>query len=451
MLTKIESNLTSAEKKIKLKNPDKEHKNNKTLALETYTKNIIENLRKLKKLAQTLTETHRRKRATMKDDDAIEYLLMLMEYLLKQNYPLDTAPVNDGIDLLIDAIKHAPDIKFIKKKVLDVPTTKATVTRTTEKLTAATFSYVANIYGVDSLEKDNNNTLDSEENEVIFSPKSTDDGNKKEGFQKLLYGQRKFSKNFKTSNLNTAGTNSDLNFEFSTLAPSNTPIPLVKYDFNNVLVVTDNFAKSEPQVDIHEKDDDVINLKSVKNDNERHKDVVNLEFVHTENEENSPTVGIVITESDIDIPVTFPTRTVPVEEKTTRKFHHMIKEKFESVDTFTNNRKNTKPTIGWVDYDLDENSSNLVQRKTTSKTKTGALKKGIKGNKNDISTISKEIIDEKKKRFDKIYSDPLLRNRLDLVNSIEYSTLTSDIDTSESKDGELEDTYVNDIFPSYFA
>ncbi|CAK1590773.1 unnamed protein product [Parnassius mnemosyne] len=453
MLTKMESNLTSAEKKNKLKNPDKEHKNNKTLALETYTKNIIENLRKLKKLAQTLTQTHRKKRATtMRDDDAIEYLLMLMEYLLKQNYPLDAAPVNDGIDLLIDAIKHAPDIKFIKKKVLDTPTTKTTVTRTTEKPTAATFSYVANIYGIDSLEKENN-TLDSEENEVIFPPKSTDDGNKKEGFQKLLYGQRKFSNSFKLSNLNSVGSNSDLNFVLSTLAPSITPTPLVKYDFSNVPLDTENFAKSEPQVDIHEKDDDVINFKSHKNDNEISKDIVNLESIHADNEENSPTVGIVVTESDIDIPITFPTRTVPVEEVTTRKFHHMTKEKFESLDTFTNNRKNTKSKVGWVEYDQEENSGKLVQRKTTSKTKMGlsALKKGMKANKNDISTISKEIMDEKKKRFDKMNSDPLLKNRLDLVNSIEYSTLRFDIDTSDSKDGELEDTYVNDIFPSYFA
>lgn len=63
---------------------------NKTAAIRTYTKNIIKNLRKLKDLAQRLKFSNRKKRE-LKDDDSLEYLLMLMEYLLKQNHPQDAS------------------------------------------------------------------------------------------------------------------------------------------------------------------------------------------------------------------------------------------------------------------------------------------------------------------------------------------------------------------------
>lgn len=64
---------------------------NRTEAIRTYSKNVIKNLRKLKDLARRLTSKNRKKRE-LEDDDSLEYLLTLMEYLLKQNHPLDTFP-----------------------------------------------------------------------------------------------------------------------------------------------------------------------------------------------------------------------------------------------------------------------------------------------------------------------------------------------------------------------
>ncbi|XP_050356270.1 protein PFC0760c-like [Nymphalis io] len=93
-------------------------KNNYTDMVENYTKNIFKNLRKLKDLVQRLSSKTRKKRAAIDQDDAVEYLLMLMEYLFKQNKPMKVLPVYDGIDILIDVIKNAPDIKPIKKIVL---------------------------------------------------------------------------------------------------------------------------------------------------------------------------------------------------------------------------------------------------------------------------------------------------------------------------------------------
>ncbi|CAH0696491.1 unnamed protein product [Spodoptera exigua] len=112
---------------------------NNSVEIENFSRNIIQNLRKLKRLAHTVSSSGRIKREISGDDDAIEYLLMLMEYLIKQNHPLDAAPVNDGIDLLIEAIKNAPDIKPIKKKVLEyTPATYSDETTYPTTITAIT-------------------------------------------------------------------------------------------------------------------------------------------------------------------------------------------------------------------------------------------------------------------------------------------------------------------------
>ncbi|XP_045505587.1 uncharacterized protein LOC123702000 [Colias croceus] len=109
--------------------------NNSTL--DAYSERVIKNLRKLMNLSQRLNPKKRFKREAMGDEDAIEYLLMLMEYLLKQNKPVDATPVNDGIDLLLEAIKNAPDIKpikYIRQNVVKFKPVRPSPTRTTESL-----------------------------------------------------------------------------------------------------------------------------------------------------------------------------------------------------------------------------------------------------------------------------------------------------------------------------
>lgn len=78
-------------KATKALNVSHDSSTNRTKAVHIYTKNIIKNLQKLKDLSQKLTFKNRKKRE-LKDDDSLEYLLMLMEYLLQQNHPLDTSP-----------------------------------------------------------------------------------------------------------------------------------------------------------------------------------------------------------------------------------------------------------------------------------------------------------------------------------------------------------------------
>lgn len=60
--------------------------------INIYTQNIITNLRKLKNLAKKFESRSVRRKRDLKDDEALEYLLMLMEYMMKQKRHLDSAP-----------------------------------------------------------------------------------------------------------------------------------------------------------------------------------------------------------------------------------------------------------------------------------------------------------------------------------------------------------------------
>ncbi|KPJ09848.1 hypothetical protein RR48_03452 [Papilio machaon] len=447
MLTKLESNLTHTEKKTKVIKPERFDDNDFTasLAIDTFTKNIINNLRKLKNLAKKLSSatTNRRKRSAVGDNDAIEYLLTIMEYLLKQNYPLDAAPVNDGIDLLIDAIKHAPDIKPIKKKVLDVSTTRSYPWRT-EKATAETFSYVDNIYGLDSLDKEINDTSGSDYNQVTFS-KTTDDGNDKvEDFQKILQASKKISNSFRLSNFNNILKNAKLKSMSTTSAPIVTTTPMIQYDFlkdNIAESDTDTSVKIEPGIANYDRND-IDSFKSFNNENK------------PDIEEESPNLIKLNGDSDV---VTLPTRTKAT-MRSTRKFHHMVRDKFDNPKIVAYVGKPTKTSkIGWVDYDLGDDGSKKTERKIFTKSTERSTAPGAAKNralstadKNDVSAISKEIMaEEKRKQFYKLMPNSEVR-KFTSHNMLDDLAIKSELD-SDSKDTEGEDTYVNDVFPSYLT
>lgn len=84
--------LTYVEKNVTTKNPKlKNIEINDTQVIDRYSKNIMEKLRRLKSLAHALNSS-RRKRQTLREDNAIEYLLMLMECLMNQNHLLKKTP-----------------------------------------------------------------------------------------------------------------------------------------------------------------------------------------------------------------------------------------------------------------------------------------------------------------------------------------------------------------------
>lgn len=353
--------------------------------------------------------------------------------------------VNDGIDLLIDAIKHAPDIKPIKKKVLDHPMTRMPATRTTSRVTAETFSYVDNIYGIDSSEKGFNDTSHSEDNRVVFSP-VIDGSEKIDDYQNLLHDSKKIANKFQFSNIKSISKDDPFAPMVKTTTPFITTTPLIRYDFfkENAARLSniEKPYKTDHNFDIFDKDNSVESFKPDNNEIDHNKP--------DEIEEFSPSNLLTpVTEADSSSPITLPTRTSPV-LATTRKFHHMTKEKFENPDALTYKRKKTKSRFGWIDYDQEENVSKLVQRGSEMKTAMSTNTPKTQTDMNDISSITKEIMDDmKNKRFEKLIPSAMF-DKLNLLNSKEYEIKKSEMD-SESKEIEQEDTYVNDIFPSYLT
>lgn len=59
--------------------------------IEKYSKNIIERLRRLKTISQVFN-FNRKKREVIMKDDALDYLLTLMEFMIQKNQPLDRVP-----------------------------------------------------------------------------------------------------------------------------------------------------------------------------------------------------------------------------------------------------------------------------------------------------------------------------------------------------------------------
>ncbi|KAL4706148.1 hypothetical protein ACJJTC_013613 [Scirpophaga incertulas] len=104
--------INKIESKVSLNN----YKQNTSIAIARISKEIVKNLRKLKNLAETMNFSIRRKR-NIRQSNNVEFLLNLMEYLIYENSHLAAAPEKDGIDLLIEAIRDAPDVKLAQKSI----------------------------------------------------------------------------------------------------------------------------------------------------------------------------------------------------------------------------------------------------------------------------------------------------------------------------------------------
>lgn len=299
---------------------------------------------------------------------------------------------------------------------------------------------------MDSLDKENNETSGSDDNQITF-PKSTDDGNDKiEDFQKLLHASKKISNSFRLSNFNNILKNAKLKSMSTTSPAIVTTTPMIQYDF-----LKDNVAESDTETSVkigpgiaNYDRNEVESFKSFNIDNKH------------DNEELSPNIIKLGVDSDVDIQPTLPSRTKAT-LRTTRKFHHMVREKFNNPKIIAFDGKQTKKSkFGWVDYDLGDSSGKKTERKIISKStersppRVGAKNRALTADKNDVSSISKEIMDEeKRKQFYKLLPNSDVR-KFTSHNMLDDVTIKFEVD-SDSKDTEVEDTYVNDVFPSYLT
>ncbi|XP_045762302.1 uncharacterized protein LOC123865356 isoform X2 [Maniola jurtina] len=392
-------------------------KNNKdTSAIEIYTQNIIENLSKLKNLAQKLSCKNRKKREAI-DDDVVEYLLILMEYLLKQQKQLKISPEYDGIDLLIEAIKSAPDIKATRKKVLDplnmeMETTKA----------ASSFLNANKII---------DETVDTS-NAIIPKFKTFESIDEDEESSDLYQYNKKFHKknNFKQGK-----------FEAKDVTPS--------YDIDlsddgktsAVLDKTDTKKKDdskEIEVFIDDADDDA-----------------GIIMTTTE----SPDKSIVEVEESETVRYNTPMRTYYP--------HNKLRDE-QSVHKDTNDtyiRQYNRIKLDWVEdsYTQDEERKELprfIETTTQKLTPTHTIlaaevilrttrKQEKKADKydNPLSSISRETEDENRKMTKKLNPENVMyKKQMNLLNSLDYGTEKIEIeeDSTEEKSNVEQ-------FPPYFV
>ncbi|XP_045455783.1 reticulocyte-binding protein homolog 1-like [Melitaea cinxia] len=359
VLNTLENNGKNMTGQIKVSKVSAQNKKfNNTIAIENYTKNIFENLRKLKDLVVRLNSKNRKKRSIMDEGDALEYLLTLMEYLFKKNQPLNVTPVNDGIDLLIEAIKNAPDIKLTKKKVLNNDLTQMRKTNTI--ITAHA----------------DNEITESNASSSLFE-------NKLKTFESIDEEHEEFNNSINT------------NFNRNIYQNSNDIDDLHK-EFNNV-------KKYEIFID------------------------------DTDEDESFPDTTTIIVETEASI--TEPTRTLSPNKKETN-----------SNDYETNDSKN-RIKLEWVEENINNNEpEKLSQPKETTTQMSQLVTRTVKANDKYADPISSMSQEDSETGFKNKEADESYKRQLNLLNSIDYGTEKSFVD-SESR----EDKYNVESSPLYFV
>ncbi|XP_061380709.1 uncharacterized protein LOC116775380 isoform X2 [Danaus plexippus] len=399
--------LNTLEQKAKPKNSykvsDNTSKYNDTLAIDTYAKNVIKNLRKLKDLAEKLSFKNRQKRTIIDDDDAIDYFLMLIEYLLKQNRPLDVSP-GDGIDILIEAIKNAPDIKSVHKVVFhnDTVETNENVIATTETRLAATF------YNV------NKNMEKIHFQQVNDSVKEFDSMDADEGYADIYDNKTYHQKELKVNRF---------------------------FDIEVTEKVID--TTMEPKVYVANNDEEKINIILDRYDTDKGDDKRGFEVFTDDTDEEGPIISSsrapeVETEMDIEaVTHKMPKRTTMPPQVTETSEKHSVPDA----------KSDKQANLDWTELEnssREEERRDVVERKrsttqTPTQLATRTLKKAAHKYPEPTSSSSREDEEAQAKTVNPEYL--MRKKQLNLLNSLDYETEKSVID-AESK----EDKYNSEVF-----
>ncbi|XP_073962567.1 uncharacterized protein [Choristoneura fumiferana] len=399
------------------------------MEIEKYVDNINFNLRKLRDLAARVGSKERRKREAMGDDEAIEYLLTVMEYLLKRNNSLEAPPDNDGIDLLIEAIKSAPDIKPIKKKVLQyVPV----------KIVGPT------------------NSVESREDNVS-KPKKV----------------RKPATEFATTTKKEDAVVDEIDVvrddvrktmdSYTTPADFSTKRDIVIADLSDVITeypskvymaTYDNFENTEKPFfekvvsDVKAIGEPIKGIKKEESPKEDDSDTIVLD------EDNKK----VIPKNPSDIFAEVQTE-AQIVASTHKSRNEKGKMRHYNPTNSNHPRKGNKEPKTKLDLINEAYEEEIKEQKTLTTRRPVSMKtsriKGETGNRDkkkmlgDVSSITKEIDDMKEKKESE---DLIYRKQMDLLNSLDYGTEKSAAEESDSKDVSSPlDRLNNEAFPNYFV
>ncbi|XP_048001350.1 uncharacterized protein LOC125238105 [Leguminivora glycinivorella] len=369
-------------------------------SVNKYMHKINYNLEKLRVLALKMSAKERKRRDLMDHDDAVDYLLTLMEYLLKNNNPVDSPPVVDGIDLLIDAIRRAPEIKPIKKKFL--------------KHTSLMPSYPSDQSKAQpSSESEDDTSKNKNSNEKI-----TDDFSIEKLNDTTIVASNNLANNEFTRK------NAD---EYQKSASTSTTSSTAKYvDVEDLVFNGDVLPKVYiATVPTYDNDDVESEKEFAKQTIHKHSEIKEIKANVSSNdmEEESSTTKKTIVDNDDNSEVN-----ATVTEKQIMTHFDRLNEEYEKqIKGKALSTKNLKPR----------------------RRKPKRSRKKSKENKSDVSTISKEI-DEEKTRKKVIAEEAILRKHIatsteDDPFQLEDESLSRDLTHLNS----MRDN--NDVFPSYFT
>lgn len=333
--------------------------------------------------------------------------------------------MNDGIDLLIEAIKNAPDIKPIKKKVLQSLPINIRTTRTTEP----PFNISKEDSSSDSnkISKENNETSESRHETLEQSgyPNRDEDQPSKNVYEDTNTEAVYYRRDLVTSEGQMFET---------TILPGAYTTSQVEYATEH-----NNFEKLENAINEDTKKIEVY-VGDVEDDD------VNVDITST------------TTPAPVDEETEAATVSVPVE--TTEFKLPEIKKKQSNVvisDSSGSSDGEKRVTLDWLEDGEDQESKEIKPaNKTTSiqaDTQTATIKSTLttkEARVDNISSLTREAMDEesrrKKSKID--VEDVMFKKQMDLLNSLDYGTERSETNDSESKDGD--ERYSDDAFPSFY-
>lgn len=342
--------------------------------------------------------------------------------------------VNDGIDLLIEAIKSAPDVKPIKKKVLQANTLHHAAK--TNKIESASILF-SNLSNEDS-SFDYSNKQTKEENDTSYIGSETAEQNASQGNDKDQLGKIIFD---------------DTNTEavYYKKDTDTTDPPLIMFE---TTIVPRAYGRNRAETTEHNNFDKLE--KAVKEETKK----IEVYIGDVEEEDNVEVTTTTTLATDLDVEGEPVTITVPME--TTEFRLPEVKERqknINSVDVSGSSDGDKRIPLDWIDEGDEQDTKEIrspvnkttTQRAQTIETTTKVLTTTKKPERLDnISSITKELGDEFDKKRNSInVEDVMFKKQMDLLNSLDYGTEKSDVEDSESKDGD--ERFGGDAFPSYFV
>lgn len=388
--------------------------------------------------------------------------------------------MNDGIDLLIDAIKNAPDIKPIKKKVLEyspgVISHIASTSTESTKLPLRTSASSAREEETQSEDDSPSESGKTSSSEDIFKTKPEENArklNENKVFVNIVDDEKEFEDKFqfdRKAEPDKADEITEMSF-FSKLEKEDKIIEESESVYQTTITTTIVPLETETNDKLETRDDVNVYKTPAVESNSSEKLVDDTEtggkkievFIGDMDEENiSP--SSVTTESD--------SPTTLVNELRTRRLEtQKSKLKMDNLQTYDSDSGDKRSKLKWIEenfgkksekgyVDLDANNSTLdmppVTEPITSKTLDKIDVTGVTKEKGEVRARNGEIekydVTEKKKTVAKLSAEEIMfRKQMELLNSLDYGTERAEVFEADAKDSDVEERYSGDSFPSYFV